>query len=664
MKSKARVFIKQACAALFILYATLSGAAGQEVPSAPAGSGPLTQSIEEQTPARIFVMGEELLPEISPMARNSILYIPAGRNAAAILGAAFSASSDTGALSITLKTIKREVVLTENQTRYEVDGLPGELPEAPFVESGYLMVPAREFFEAFGFYTAWDRDSNTMNVTVAAPAALSAPGMFDMVFSVPFVEPAVAGATRTPEIKPEMPPIEYTYDNTMSFENTAISGASGQSNLLGTSALRNQFNLRARGALENGYAFRATLRTLQSTNKIEKKGEVDKLAMEFEKGGVRLNAYDFAPKFSYFTMKNYQLQGLQYERRYEDFSWTALLGKSPKKLADSEYARYARGFRAHRAKTKDRDLGFSYVNIKDRGSYRATAIVDNTVFTVNTAGTYGDSVKFDAEYAWSKTALDNGPGASGAAGSFRAQYRDRQTLCTAVFEKTAQAFNSETTYVTSGRREASALCNMKPNGRTVAGWGYKAVLLGGEETRTLPLFYSVAPFKDRPAMKLSARRNFERTFGSSSFRSLDMRALGFSDEIGSVSVDLNFERRKQKDPGGAVSFRNAHRYRFDTFITDDTEIALQIKRERRSRGANPITRFYQIRVDHELVEWNQVYFALSRYYNGTINNRSDFTIGYQKIDIMNDTELDLEYRFFNYRDHNDNVIQVSYSFFR
>ena len=209
----------------------------------------------------------------------------------------------------------------------------------------------------------------------------------------------------------------------------------------------------------------------------------------------------------------------------------------------------------------------------------------------------------------------------------RAQYRNKTTLCTAVFEKTALAFNSETTYVTSGRRELSTLCNMKPNGRTLAGWGYKAVLMGGEETRTLPLYYSIAPFKRRPAMKFSVRRNFERTFGSSSFRYLDMRSMGFADEIGSVKVDLNFERRKQKDPGGFVSFRNAHRYRFDTFISDKTEVVLQIKRERRSRGANPITRFYQLRVDHELVEWNQVYFALSRYYNGTINNRSDFTIG-------------------------------------
>lgn len=664
MKLKVRGIAVETLVIFFILFSARAGSAEQTAAPSMADAGSLTQTIESQAPIKIIVKGEEMPLEIPPMVRDNILFIPVGQNAGIILGAEYSASSDTGALSVTLKTFKKEIVLTENQTQFEIDGLPGELPKAPFVESGYLMVPAREFFEALGFRTEWSSSGSTLKVASAVPMAWSAPGMLDMVFSVPFVEPAATGTTKTPEIKPEKPPFEYTYDNTIGFENTAISGASEQSNLLGTSALRNQFNIRLRGGFDNGYQYKGTLRTLQSTDTIEKKGEVDKLALEFGKGGIRLNVYDFAPRFSYFTMKNYQLQGLQYERTYKDFSWTALAGKSPKKFADSEYARYAQGFRVHRAMTKNRDLGFSFVSIKDRGSYRSTDIVDNKVYTVNAAGTYADTVKLDAEYAWSRTGLNGRAGASGAASSIRAQFRDRTTLCTALFEKTAQAFDSETTYVTAGRREVSALCNMKPNDRTLAGWGYKAVLLGGEETRTLPLYYSIAPFKDRPAMKLSARRNFERTFGSSSFRYLDMRSMGFSDEVGSVQVDLNFERRKQKDPGGPVSFRNAHRYRFDTFISEDTEVALQIKRERRSRGANPITRFYQLRVDHELVAWNQIYFTLSRYYNGTINNRSDFTIGYQKIDIEKDTELDMEYRFFNYRDHNDNVLQISYSFFR
>jgi len=141
-------------------------------------------------------------------------------------------------------------------------------------------------------------------------------------------------------------------------------------------------------------------------------------------------------------------------------------------------------------------------------------------------------------------------------------------------------------------------------------------------------------------------------------------SAGYADEFGKIKFDSNLERRKQKDSDSEVSFRNSQRYRLSAFISGQTEMSFQAKRERRSRGTNQRTRFNQLRFDHELKPWNDISLAMSRYYNGTSNNRSDVSAMYRKIDIEKDTEMSYEVRHYNYRDHDDSVFRVSYSFFK
>jgi hypothetical protein len=304
------------------------------------------------------------------------------------------------------------------------------------------------------------------------------------------------------------------------------------------------------------------------------------------------------------------------------------------------------------------------VRTRDGGSPGATDQVDNSVFTVNADGVYGKRTKLQAEMALSDTTINGLSQDNGRALSLRAQYRDQAMLCTGMFEKTGSAFVSETTYVTAGRRDLSMLCNRKLNERSSLGTGFKAVRMGSQETRTAPYFYSIEPLKNRPNLKFTLRRNHERTFGGGVSRTLDVRSAGVSERFGSAGLDVTIERRKQKETGGGVSFRNSFRYRLELLLAKTTELALQVKRERRTMGSNTRTRFYQIRLDHELMPWNDLFLAASRYYNGTTNNRTDLSVGFRKIDIVNDWEFNIEFKHYNFRDHNDNVLRISYGFFK
>lgn len=652
--------------ALLILCPAAWGAAA-ESPLLLAQQPPLSQSLENHEEITIYIDGVPLAPETAIAKLRNVVFIPLGASFSTLLGLEMTSDTSSGVLAVNLQGFHKQVLATQDQSQFLADGLPRIFQETPFVQDGYLMVPARDILEAFGFSISWDESRNAVYAAGARPFSALTPGFLDKVFEIPFVEPIPAQAPQESgqaAEQPEARPFEYAFDNTFAFENIAVSGASDQSNFLPTTAFRNQFNTRFRSGLRNGYDLKGTLRTIQSTDTAENKGEVDKLALNFSKGSISADLYDFTPRFSYFTLKNYQIRGGRYQRDHPGYSVTALMGKSPKSMGDSEYTRVVQGLRVNRSKAKDRDFGFGYVRTRDGGMQLSSERVDNSVFTLNADGVYGEYTKLQAEMALSDTSLDGGANNSGNALSLRTQYRDQQMLCTGLFEKTGIDFMSETTYVTAGRRDISMMCNRKLNERTMLGTGYKAVRMGSQETRTAPFFYSVEPTKKRPDLKFTLRRNHERTFGGDISRALDVRSAGVSDTIGSVGFDVTIERRKQKETGGGVSFRNSYRYRVETFLTPKTELALQVKRERRSLGSNPRTRFYQLRLNHELKPWNDLLLSASRYYNGTINNRTDFSFGFRKINIINDWEFNIEYKFYNFRDHNDNVVRISYSFFR
>lgn len=666
-KAVARTILLSMLAAIAARQAAVAGPP-QAIILAQNPSG-LTQTIEQQAPPLILLNGEEIPSSVPPMWEDRIAYVAVTDDIAGALGARIF-TGKTAPLTVSLKTLQTRIEFTDGQTAYLLNGAPAELQAAPFHQSGFLMVPAVEFFQAFGFNVKVDLAVNAVRISRSVANTAVPQDLIDAVFAMPEVHPAPRATGTVPaKAHPEVPEqkagkIEYTYDNTIGFENITVSGASDQSNLIGTSALSNQFNLRLQKQMGNGYKFTSTLRTSETTDPLFNKAQVEKLALAFEKGGIYLSLYDIIPKFTYYTLKNYQIRGVQYERKLKEFSWTALAGKSPKRLADSEYSRYIEGFRIHRAMIKDRDFGISFVRVRDTGGYRSTEKTDNKVFSLNNTTKYGKYTKLQMEYALSTDSVNSGKTLSATAGTAQAQYRQAQVLCTGIYEHTGSDFNSETTFFTSGRREFSGLCNKKLNQRTLVGMGMKSVLLGGERTRSIPLFYSVQPFQARKKLKLTTQKNFEKASSEFGTRITDVRSGGYSDEFGKLKFDANLERRKQKESDGVVSFRNSQRYRFDTFFSEKTEMNLQVKKELRTRGASPRTRFSQLRVDHELKAWNDLSLTTSRYYNGTSNNRTDFSAAFRKIDIENDTELDVEYRFYNYSAHNDNVVRFTYSFFK
>lgn len=642
----------------------------------------LAQTLEAQSGPKVYVNGQELHTDMPVLQKDRVLYIALGWSVAEALGADFSIGAAGKAYQVTLRKGDTTVTFTEGNTEYVVNGLPQDLFVKPFVQSGFLLVPLRPLFAVFGASVEWDKEKNVVRVGIGKaemPPAVSripaevfgggapeeeAPAAATEAVVTP-IEAATETAVTGMEAEAESHRIEYTLDNTIGYQSVTVSGDRTQSSLISKSAFSNRFNIRFQGLMPNGYEMNSVLRTTETTDYQRKKGEVNKFSLSLEKERIALTLYDLFPKFSYYQLKNYQTQGVEYERTNNLFTWTAIWGKTPKRLRDSKYFRYLDGFRVHREKTDKSDIGIGYVRVKDTGPNQSTDRIENETYAMNGMLRVNENSKMIGEFSMSSTRIFKGKPTLGNARVLQYQYRDSRTTGTLNYERTGSGYNTETSFVTAGRREASALLNHKVSAKSLVGAGYKTVLLLGEETLSLPLLWTFSPLKSRSDMRLTIQRNFERARGSSDGTKItESREVALADKLGTAKLDLDVERRRQKSLSKGISFRTTQKFRLAQPLTKKLDMTLQYRRERRTQSTTPIMRQGQVTFMYEVKDWTDLVFGLERFYIGSTQDRTSLLVGLKKVDVENDREMSFEYHFYNYRDHNDNSLSLDYSFYR
>lgn len=628
--------------------------------SAPA------QETEEQaaastnaSPPAVYIDGEIFEAGEQPLVRNGILYIPLTYTLMDRLDAELETQLAGGRTRATVITAQAQLEYTEDETLYLARGQQRELIEPALVFSGYMTVPFESFFENLDCTVVYGDN----RIDVITPTGLSEmdqlPGGKTEIEQQekPAEEPAAATAEQ-PKTQ-----IGYTFENKLVYENIKVSGDETQSSMEPKSDFYNDFNIRFLGQIRNGYELQSALRTRSTTDDDQKHGEVKTFYITMKKNKVMYSIYDLFPKISKYTFKNYRMQGVQYERTNNLFKYSILIGKTPKSLRESRYNRYVQGYRLEKNVAPSAVMGLGYVWVKDSGHPQATSRLDNQVLSLN--GNWKKSAfTLDSEAAVSKTKFNYGPDINAKAKWAELQYRIPDTKLKASYERTGAEFVSETSFFTPGRREVSALLNQKLGRRVVLGGGYKSIVLRGEDRLVFPLQLNMIPFRQRSTFRITASRNYDKTRGAAGVRITDRRKLRLKDRIGTARVSFDYDRKAQKDNSGDEDYRTMQRYRVDTPIMEKLSTQLQFRKERRTGSSNPVIRFYKSKFSYEIGDWTEATIGLERYYNGTSNNRTAFSTSYRHIDIFNDREYSIEYKFFNYRDYNNNQIRLMYSFIK
>jgi len=609
----------------------------------------------------IYINGMKLIPDVPPALRGGRVFVPVTQSVAWAFDADAVYEQTAGGLQLTLRMPGAEAVFTEGMARYSFGGTVRMMADAPFVMDGVLAVPLQPLFESLGGAVTFTRDAVAVDMPLPSSAVQKIP---DSMFVRESGE-IPAPATGTEEIPFEEPAFQYTYENIIEFENIAISGNEALSNLQRKTDYFERINLRMTASLESGWAMNSTFRGSATTDDDLKQGEVDRFFAVFQKEKTSWTVYDLYPKLTRYALKNYQMQGVQFSKRLGAAGVAAVWGKTPKELRESDYIRYVRGLHFNGPVSDSTQWGLGYVAVRDTGDLQPTDRIDNRVFTMT-----GDYKKKDlavqGEMAMSMTRVFHEEWDRGKARWINAQWRsgNRATSWNMSYERTGSQFESETAFFTAGRRELSMLLNHRLNKRTLFGGGWKNVILLGETTWYSPLQLAASPFAARPKLRMTLKRNYEKTRGRAGTRVTDRRALSLDDRFGAARVRWDFERRAQKDVLGSRSWRTSQRYRFDAPMSDRLNSQFQVRKERRTTGSNPINRFTQARFVYELGEWDELTLTLERYYNGTPYNRFNNNLMYRRLDVLNDREITVEIGYINYPQHNENTFHIKYSFYR
>ncbi len=636
------------CLAVIMAFALVSVVAQETVEQAAA-------STNASAPG-LYVDGELYRADEQPIVRNGILYIPLTYNLMDLLDAELETQVAGGKMRATVITAQAQLEYTEGETLYIARDQQRELVEPAIVFSGNMTVPFESFFEDLDCTVVYG--DNRIDVTT--PTGLTQMeklpgGKTKIEAQEEIISEEVEEVLKTV--------IGYTYENKLTYENVKVSGDESQSSMEPKSDFYNDFSIRFLGQIRNGYELQSSLRTRSTTDDDQKHGEVKTFFITMSKNKVKYSVYDLFPKITRYTFKNYRLQGVQYERTNNLFKYTIMMGKTPKKLRTSRYNRYVQGYRLENDVAGDAMLGLGYVDVKDTGVLQGTNRLDNQVLSLN--GKWKKTaLSLDAETALSKTKYNYGQNINAKAKWAEFQCRVPDMKLKTSYERTGSEFVSETSFFTPGRREFSALLNRKIGRRVVVGGGYKSIVMRGEDRLVFPLQLNMIPLKQRSSFRLTAARNYDKTRGTSGTRFTDRRKLNLKDRIGTAKVRVDFDRKAQKNTAGVQDYRTMQRYRVDTPLTKKLSVNLQFRKERRTGAANPLNRFYKSKFSYEIGDWTEASVGLERYYNGTSNNRTALTTSYKQIDIYNDREMSIEYKFFNYRDYNNNQIRLMYSFLK
>jgi len=651
-------FITMLCVLLFSIPLYCQTGDDESTVSGAFGTGPV-----------VYVNGSELFLDHSPVVRAGIIFLPLTDSLAYELDGDLEESITGGYKTVEFSSIEGVLEFTEGDTMYSSSGRWRELPEPPFVSSGILYVPLERFFTELGF------DLEVTDDGIFAEKELAAE---DLVEGIPesVLKGEVTGEKRVEEQaageeleeavqEDKYYGVEYTYENKVEFVNVAVSGDSSQSNLLPQTDFYNDFSIRFMGELANGYSLRSTIKTNSTTDQTINRGELARFHLSFSKPGKSINLYDLTPKVSQFVLKNYILQGLEYNRDYGETKYTFLTGRTPKKLRESRYNRYVSAGRVER-KFGEEFIEFTYVDVKDTGVTQPDQKrIANRVMSANSLVNMPLNFEMAAEFAQSNTRYAYGSVGRGNARRFELERKARDMNVLVLYERIGSGFVSETSFFSQGRREMSVLVNRRlPMDMTMSA-GYRSVRMLGEATDYIPLMLRTpSPFSFRPDMKLKIQKDYEQSRGAYGPRINDKRKITITDRIGKARFNATLERRRKKDTYARWSFKTSQKYRYITYLTKQLELMLQYKHELRTMTSNPKKRYYQSKFIFEPKEWTEVALDFERYYNATVSDHTSSGLSYKSLDIMNDREYSLEYAFHNYRDHNDNVFKLTYSYYR
>ncbi|MFA6450858.1 MAG: hypothetical protein WCX65_15395 [bacterium] len=615
-------------------------------------------------PATIFINSTELILETPPAIRNGEVFVPLTDTLSLALGADLETSDVNGRVAVRLWLSGTVLEYVEGETSYKSGGVERSLRQAPFTIGAWLAVPAASLFSELGFDVEFKDNKllvtkkSVMTLIEQIPESLFVPeAKTEMPAETP---PENAGGT-SGEIQP--PPFQYTYENSFEFINIKVSGDSSQSSLIPESDLYNKLNIRSVGVLPNGFDMTMNLKTSSTTNDDFRHGEVNNFNINATKGGTSVSLYDLNPKISRFVMKNYQMQGLQYSRKSGDSTLTAMWGKTPKKLFESLYNRYAGALRVEKQVGQRWNYAATHVRIDDTGIPESTDRHENNVTSFT--GAYDTKpMDFNIEYAISNDRVFHESGKKANATRIEFKRSTKKYVLLGGYEQIGNEFVSQSTFFTAGRRERSAIISARLNPRTIVMTGTRNVLLMGESTSYLPLQINAQPFAARKKMKLTMNLNNEKSQNASGSKLTESRQFSVSDWFGETKLTLNHERRVQRSYESDLSYRTNMKAQLNSQLTKKLMSAVQYRKERKTPNSNPLSRFSRIRFEYALEEWSDIGITYERYYNGTDFNRNGIELDYRLLNNKNDSEITAAYGFYNYSAHNDNSISVKYSYIR
>lgn len=598
--------------------------------------------------------------------RNLTLYMPLDESALLALGAelepvvcegkCFKVSSYDGVVSFAI----------DDEEMASGDGRVVSAP-APYEENGYYYVPAETFFSLLGFEGELDEREKTLRVDYVKEEVSLKQRLADAL-KIKLKEPDREKVEKVPVV-PYAPShrIDYTFENTTKMEALRVVGDKSKSSKQEKGDYYNQFNIRFAGLLKNGYDFNANVKTQMTTEPNLRRGELKKLETSWEKNRIRLRAYDIQPKFDLrYGMRNYRMQGVSYVRSNDNLKWFAVMAKTPKRGRQSKYARYVSSARVEKNLSDRRKMkmGMTHILVRDTGGFRDLKKIQNQTTLLDFKSNVGRSFVFKAEVGNSynrnfATALSQ----RGTAALYNLDYRSKRVSMKNSYERTGSGFYSETSSFTRGRTELSSIYNIKTGPDTVFGQGYKNKKIKARTSKLYPTSFTTRPLGDRDNFKVTAKRNFEKTTGSTS-RIIDTRELQLTDKLGVARVTVKGVRQKNKVPGKELAYRDQRTMSIKSPLTEKLGIQMDLKGEKWGKDRSSVTRQNRIKLDFEPKDWNEIALDVSRYYNTPQSARTTTKVSYQKIDIMNDREWKLEFIFDNYRDYNVKSLMLSYGFFR
>jgi len=621
---------------------------------------------------KVEINGIELPTDETTVVRDLAPFIPLDESLTSALDAAVWVTPCNGRECLMINALETDVEFVIGETTVTSEGRTFDAGVAPFRDRGVIYIPAVAFFDAIGLEYYWDEKDNLLS----AEREIEKDQVFDRLSGLieltakektekSRIEPHAATDTQVVEDFLETPFMAYTYENTIKVNTVSVSGDKSQSRTEEKGDFYNNFNIRYVGLLKNGYNFQGILRTSETTDTENKKGEVKKFQLSFDKNEkIYLDAYDIQPNFSRYLFRNYSLQGIQYKRIGNHFTLSGAAGKSLKRLRTSKYSRYVGGFRIEREYDSPTDykVGASVVRVRDTGNIIDTKKQENMTFAVDGEAKLKNNWSMKTESANSYNKYFTLQSTRGTANRTELNYSSRKVNWKNSYERTSSDFYSETAFFTRGKTEFSSLYNKKLNSKALGGVGVKIKRLGNKRTYIYPASLKVKPFDERDTFNLTLKSNFEKTIREDS-RIQSSREIQVSDQIGSSRIDARYEERKKKTSTDHA-YRHKHTLIIRSTISEKMGTELNMMRERWYHDRQSITRQLNFKVDYEAGPWADLILGFGRYYNTPKSARTTAKIGFQKVDIINDWEIKALYNFQNYREYNVSSFEMSYSFYK